>query len=189
MTLGHLNNHCRLFVFLWRVSFSAFLCSWSMSSSNSHLLKAKLKILWPLYDLILGSILIIKFSSHRWSWWLTLFILFVVTLIFICFIFYVLLSRDYQTLTESSIFSELVNGLKESRVSKFYCFVFMIHRILIVAIFIIEMSTKSIFISAIWIQLVYLIFMIFTRPFNSAKSNIDKISLEMVILVLFKQLT
>ena len=71
MALRHLNNLWRLFVFLWRVSLSAFLCSWSMSSSNSHLLKAKLQILWSLYDPILGSILIIKFSldSSKCSSW------------------------------------------------------------------------------------------------------------------------
>ena len=96
-------------------------------------------------------------NSHRWSWWLTLFLLFIVTFVFISLILYVILSRNHQDLIESRVFSELVNGLKANRVSKLYSVLFMIHRILIVTLLMIDMSlnTQNKLISILWIQSIY----------------------------------
>ena len=150
----------------------------------------------PLRYLLLGVVLVntagfdelnnYSDNSHRWSWWLTIFLLFFGTFIFSCTIFYIILSRDYQTLIESIIFSELVNGLKANRIWKLYLFVFIIHRILIIMFIIIDMnlSTNNELISIIWIQSIYVAFLLFFRPYNSVKSNINKIALEILNLII-----
>ena len=150
----------------------------------------------PLRYLLLGVVLINTSSfdelnnysdnSHRWSWWLTIFLLFFGAFIFSCTIFYVILSRDYQTLIESIIFRELVNGLKANRIWKLYLFVFIIHRILIIMFIFVDMnfSPKSKLISIIWYQSIYVIILLFVRPYNSVKSNINKIALEILNLII-----
>ena len=196
---------CILFVEM--IMFKFYKCRYSSSNDsntniNRYVFKtaSRLKI-WmpfgaPLRYLLLGVVLVntagfdelnnYSDSSHRWSWWLTLFLLFLGTFIFSCTILYAILSKNYQGLIESNAFSELVNGLKDSKVSKFYSFMFMIHRVLILVFFIIDMNigSKSKLIFIIWIQSIYLTVLLLVRPFNSIKSNIDKIISEAFILIL-----
>ena len=196
---------CILFVEM--IMFKFYKCRYSSSNDSStninrYVFKtaSRLKI-WmpfgaPLRYLLLGVVLVntagfdelnnYSDSNHRWSWWLTLFLLFFCTFIFSCTVLYAILSKDYQGLIESNAFSELVNGLKDSKLSKFYSFMFMIHRILILVFFIIDMNicSKSKLIFIIWIQSIYLIVLLLVRPFNSIKSNIDKIVSETFILIL-----
>ena len=148
----------------------------------------------PLRYLMLGVVLIntagfdelknYSDSSHRWSWWLTLFLLFVVTFIFGCTVLYVILSRDYQVLTESNVFCELVNGLKSNRVSKLYSFIFMTHRILIILLMVdMNINTNGKVICLMWIQLIYIIILIIIRPFCSLIANMTKIIWEISLLI------
>ena len=125
-------------------------------------------------------------NSHRWSWWLTLFLLFIVIFVFISLILYVILSRDYQALIESRVFSELVNGLKTNRVSKLYSLLFMIHRILIVMFLMLNMgiNSSSKIISLIWIQFFYIMISILIRPFCSFKANLKKTTCEIFFLII-----
>ena len=141
----------------------------------------------PIRFLLLGSVLIYtagidelnnySVSSQIWSWWLTLFILFVFSFIFNLTILLITLSNDYQALNESSVFSELVNGLKINSISKLYTFIFMIYRILTMIFLIANMNltTENKLISLICLHSVYLLFITIIRPFNSINANISKI--------------
>ena len=148
----------------------------------------------PLRYLMLGIVLIntagfdelknYSDSSHRWSWWLTLFILFIVTFIFGCTVLYVILSRDYQTLINSNVFCELANGLKSNRVSKLYSFIFMTHRILIIFLMVdMNINTNGKVICLMLIQLIYIIIFIIMRPFCSLIANMTKIIWEISLLI------
>ena len=150
----------------------------------------------PIRFLLLGFVLIntagidelnnYSVSNHRWSWWLTLFILFVFTFIFSCTMLLITLSNDHQALNESRVFSELVNGLKANSISKLYTFIFMIYRILTVIFLIanINLTAENKLISLICLHSVYLLFITIIRPFNSINANISKIIWEMFILIL-----
>ena len=105
---------------------------------------------------------------------------------FSCTVLYAILSKNHQNLIESNVFRELVSGLTSKRIAKLYSFLFMIHRILFVIFMTVDMglSTKNKLISLIWIQSIYLIALLFIRPFSSITANINKIVWESSVLIL-----
>lgn len=144
----------------------------------------------PIRYLMLGVLLISITSldelnnysnrSYRWSWWITLgFIIFI--LAFCLTIVYLILSRDIADLYDSSMFNEIVNGLKDNKISKLYPIMFLFNRILITMFLMIDMglSTENKLISLICFQSVYLILLIIVRPYNSIKANLVKVLCEM----------
>ena len=81
--------------------------------------------------------------SHRWSWWLTWFILFVFTFMFSCTVLYAILSKSHKDLNESNVYRELVSGLTTNRMAKLYSPMFIIHRILVVIFMTIDMGLST----------------------------------------------
>ena len=126
-------------------------------------------------------------KEYRWSWCFALLILFAWSL-FICSI--ILTASwiwSFQYLFETRLFKELVNGMKSNKSSKFYIFLFLIHRMLIIMLFIsnLGLEVKSKFILVICIQFIYLLYWGIFRPFDSFKANLIKLICEAWILSIF----
>ena len=143
--------------------------------------------------LILGFLLIItstmdeinNFSStiYLWSWWVSLVILVLWFAFFTIPLINWLWSSDGED--QSGIFSEFTNMLKPNVSSKAYSMLFLLHRILVWVIIWINNSLeiKEKIIWLICIQGVYMILLIFIRPYSIIKANISKIVWEASVFV------
>ena len=124
-------------------------------------------------------------TSYRWSWWISLSLLLWI-IIFVSFIFFVISIIQIQSLVESNLYNELINGIKLNKAAKFYTFVFLFHRILIIMFFMVDTGLSSNYkiISVLWVQSVYLLFLLIVRPYDSFKANLTKIIWEFSVLIL-----
>ena len=123
--------------------------------------------------------------SYRWSWWISLSLLLWI-IIFVSFVFFVISIIQVQSLVESNLYNELINGIKLNKAAKFYTFVFLFHRILIIMFFMVDTGLSSNYkiISVLWVQSVYLLFLLIVRPYDSFKANLTKIIWELSVLIL-----
>ena len=136
--------------------------------------------------LLLGTVLVFMSATdelnnkpqnkNRWSWGLALTFIIVYGIIWIWSVIYSILSKINDDLSKSTYFVELINGVKTNIFAKFYTSLFLLHRVLLVTLFVpsIGISTENSLIASISLQGFYFIVLIAVRPFVSLRHNIIK---------------
>ena len=120
---------------------------------------------------------------------------FIILIAFTVFVLVLTIKQIYKGTTESSdnsqsYFDEIFDGTKDTKYSRFYSFMFIMRKALII-IFMLFLPRLNIIIKVgffVFIQSLYYLYLILVRPLEKAKDNIIDVINEMLILLLVTML-